>query len=140
MAAVKGESLPIFELLVEKGWDVNSPVMSGQTALSAFVKNEALLRWFLEHGADPNLGPPLSPQPDSTPVPKSGSTLNCAASVATPDVFDLLLQNGAVLENSQPLHMAAASPEDSGRIPMMEYLIGKAEGLPGCGAAAVLCH
>lgn len=125
MAAVRGECLPVFELLVENGWDVNSPVMGGQTALSAFVKNEVLLKWFLERGADPNLGPPLSPQPDSTPIPNSGYTLNCAASVATPEVFDLLLRNGAKLENSQPLHMAAASQEDTGRIPMMEYLIGK---------------
>ena len=135
MAAVKGECLPIFELLVENGWDVNSPVMGGQTALSAFVKNEPLLKWFLEHGADPNLGPPLSPQPDSTPVPNSGSSLNCAASVATPDVFDLLLQRGAKLENSQPLHMAAASQEDSERIPMMEYLVGKGVDVNGSDEA-----
>ena len=125
MAAVRGECLPVFELLVDYGWDINGPVMGGQTALSAFVKNEALLKWFLEHGADPNLGPPSNPQPDSVPVPNSGSTLNCAASVATPDVFDLLLRYGAKLENSQPLHMAAASQEDSERIPLMEYLIGK---------------
>ena len=107
------------------GWDVNSPVMGGQTALSAPVKNETLLKWFLEHGANPNLGPPLSQQPDSAPIPNSGSTLNCAASVATPKVFDMLLHYGAKLESSQPLHMAAASQEESGSIPMMEYLIGK---------------
>ena len=135
IAAVRGESLPIFELLVEYGWDVNSPVMGGQTALSAFVKNEMLLKWFLEHGADPNLGPPLSPQPDSTPIPNSGSSLNCAASVATPEVFDLLLQHGAKLENSQPVHMAAASQEDSGRIPMMKYLVGKGVDVNGSDEA-----
>ena len=125
MAAVRGECLPVFELLVEEGWDVNSPVTGGQTALSALVKNEVLLKWFLAHGADPNLGPPPSPQPDSIPIPNSGSALNCAASVATPKVFELLLQHGATLEDSQPLHMAAASQEDAERIPMMEYLVGK---------------
>lgn len=125
MAAVRGECLLVFELLVRHGWDVNSPVMGGQTALSALVKNESLLKWFLSHGADPNLGPPLSPQPDSAPLPDSGSALNCAASVATPQVFDLLIRHGAKLANSQPLHMAAASPEDAGRIPMMEYLLSK---------------
>ena len=135
MAAVKGESLPVFELLVENGWDVNSPVMGGQTASSAFVKNETLLKWFLEHGADPNLGPPLSPQPNSTPIPNSGSSLNCAASVATPEIFELLLQHGAKLENSQPLHMAAASQEDSGRVPMMEYLVGKGVDVNGSDEA-----
>ena len=125
MAAVKGECLPILELLVESGWDVNSSVMGGQTALSALVKNEALSKWLLEHGADPNLGPRLNPQPDTAPVPNSGAALNCAASVAAPEVFNLLLEYGAKIENSQPLHMAAASQEDSGRIPMMEYLVGK---------------
>lgn len=131
MAAVKGECLPVFELLVEHGWDINSPVMGGQTALSAFVKNETLLKYFLNRGADPNLGPPSNPQPDSTPVSDSGSALNCAASVATPEVFDLLLQHGAKIENSQPLHMAAAGEEDAGRIPMMEYLVGKGVDVDG---------
>lgn len=126
IAAVKGDCLPVFELLVEKGWNVNSPIMGGQTAISALVKNPILLKYLLEHGADPNLGPPLSPQPDSQPIPSSGSTLNCAASVATPDTFDLLLHHGARIENSQPLHMAAASPEDDvGRFPMLEYLLRK---------------
>ncbi len=125
IAAVKGECLPVFELLVEKGWNVNSPIMGGQTAISALVKNPILLKYLLEHGADPNLGPPLSPQPDSQPIPSSGSTLNCAASVATPDTFDLLLHHGARIENSQPLHMAAASQEDAERIPMLEHLLRK---------------
>lgn len=135
MAAVKGECLPIFELLVECGWDINGSVMGGQTALSALVKNEALIKWLLEHGADPNLGPPFNPQPDSAPVTNSSSTLNCAASVATPEVFDLLLEYGAKIENSQPLHMAAASQEDSERIPMMEYLVGKGVDVNGSDEA-----
>lgn len=135
MAAVRGECVPVFELLVEHGWDVNGSVMGGQTALSALVKNEALLGWLLEHGADPNLGPPVDHRPDSAPVSNSGSALNCAASVATPEVFDLLLQHGAKIENSQPLHMAAASQEDSGRIPMMEYLIGKGVDVNGSDEA-----
>ena len=86
--------------------------MGRQTALSALVKNETLWKWFFEHGADPNLGP-LYLSKDSAPTPDSGS------------VFDLLLHYGAKLENSQPLHMAAASQEESGSIQMMEYLIGK---------------
>ena len=44
---------------------VNGLLMGGQTGLSALVKNEAPLRWFLEHGADPNLGPPVDLRPDS---------------------------------------------------------------------------
>ena len=100
------------------------------------MKKERLLKWLLEHGADPNLGPPpVDPQPDSAPVPSSGSALNCAASVATPQVFDLLLQHGAKIENSQPLHLAAAGQEDSWRIPMMEYLIEKGVDVNGSDEA-----
>lgn len=86
--------------------------MGGQTGLSALVKNEAPLRWFLEHGADPNLGPPVDLRPDSAPVSNSGSAPNCAASVGTPEVFGLLLRHGAKIQSSQPLRMAAASQEN----------------------------
>ena len=50
-------------------------------------KTEALLKRFLEHGPDPNLGPPLIPQSDSVPSLNAGSTLNCAASVGIPEFF-----------------------------------------------------
>ena len=63
-------------------------------------------------------------RPDSSPVPNSDSSFSCAASVATPDVFEILLRYGARLENS-PLHVAAASQDDEGRISKMEYLVGK---------------
>lgn len=99
MAAVREECLPVFELLAECGWDVNGPVIAGQTALSALVKNEAQFKRFFKHGAEPSLGLPSSTQSDSAPIPNSDLTLNCAASVATLEVLDVLLQYGAKLEN-----------------------------------------
>ncbi len=65
----------------------------------------------------------------------SGSALNCAAAVGTLAVFELLLRHGARIENSQPMHMAAASEEDAGRIPMMEYLVGKGVDVNGSDGA-----
>lgn len=38
-------------------------------------------------------------------------------------MFDLLLEHGAVKENSTPLHSAAGSDTDGERIPMMAHLI-----------------
>lgn len=83
----------------------------------------------LEHGADPNLAP-------SDP----GSVLDMAAEIGTVAAVDLLLQHGAKLENSTPLHNAASmGPHGAARlsrvlpseylaivgdrIPMMKYLL-----------------
>ncbi|KAL9069662.1 MAG: hypothetical protein Q9161_005362 [Pseudevernia consocians] len=123
--AVKAASLPIFEMIHSYGWDVNTSFMGGQTALLNLLRHEELIRWLLAHGADPNLGPPLSPQPHVLPVADSGAVLDTAASTASPDIFALLLQHGAKLENSLPLHAAAASTfkADDESILMMEYLL-----------------
>lgn len=66
-----------------------SPVQSwaGGLLYLRSCKVAALLKWFLEHGTDPNLEPPLNPQPDIVPSPNAGSTLNCAASVGILEVF-----------------------------------------------------
>lgn len=123
--AVKAASLPVFEILLSHGWDVNASFMGGQTALLNLLKHEELIRWLLAHGANPNLGPPPSPQPRASPVTNSGAVLDTAASVASPETFGLLLQRGADLENSLPLHAAAASASktDDESIAMMEYLL-----------------
>lgn len=46
-----------------------------------------------------------------------------AACVSTPTVYKLLLEHGAKLEYSVPLHTAASSQEDEDRISMMAYLL-----------------
>ena len=123
--AVKAASLPVFEILLSHGWDVNASFMGGHTALLNLLGHETLTRWLLTHGADPNLGPPLSYQPSASPVAHCGAVLNTAASTASPEIFGLLLQHGAKLKDSLPLHAAAASVSkaDHESIAMMEYLL-----------------
>ncbi|KAI9864036.1 MAG: hypothetical protein M1813_003352 [Trichoglossum hirsutum] len=122
-AAYKAKSIPVFELLVEYGWDINAPVKEkGSTALSFVVMDEPLVRWLLDHGADPNVGPPIG-RPGPTPVLNSGNVLELAACSSNITVFDLLLERGAKLENSCPLHMAAGGSLVGESIPMMTHLL-----------------
>lgn len=123
--AAKAASQPIFEILVSHGWDVNSPFMGGHTALVQCIHDEAVTKWLLDHGADPNLGPPLNPQPRSFSVTDSGAALNTAAAMSSPAIIDLLIQHGAKLKNSLPLHAAATTDvkPDCERIAMMAHLL-----------------
>lgn len=90
------------------------------------------IRFLLERGANPNLGPPhfTNARIDQIRViSNSGVTLNQAAARCTPEIFSLLLDHGAVLSNSIPLHRAAGGRADvpippGERIPMLEYLVG----------------
>lgn len=72
------------------------------------------MRWFLSLGADPNYGPNESRllfeegavQPFSLPENDSGAALELAAWVCDIEIFDILLEHGAKLENSLALHRA----------------------------------
>lgn len=72
---------------------------------SHILANDDLVIWFLDHGADPNLGPPiLQPQPAAAPIKLLGKVLDIAASAASVATFDALLRHGAKIESSLPLH------------------------------------
>lgn len=74
------------------------------------MSDEALVKWFLEHGADPNI------HSDRDGV----SPLDIAASISTTAVIALFLEHGARVENSNALHAAARGRSG---IPMMGYLL-----------------
>ncbi|GAB7354244.1 hypothetical protein MBLNU459_g4781t1 [Dothideomycetes sp. NU459] len=57
LTAPLAKQIPLFELLLVNGWTTNTPGYYGSTLLPSVVENISLLRWFLDHGADPNLGP-----------------------------------------------------------------------------------
>ncbi|KAI9841871.1 MAG: hypothetical protein M1837_000341 [Sclerophora amabilis] len=121
-AAIITQSLPVFQVLLNYGWDINSWGVQGRTPLLNAVRDEAAVRWFLDHGADPNFGPPLNSQSDF-PIANSGSVLMAAASGSSVAVFDLLLERGAKMELCQPLHAAAMAEKDGERISMMTHLL-----------------
>lgn len=74
---------------------------------------EPLVRFFLVHGANPN-----------TCGPRRFNILDVAAANSTPEVFNLLVQHGANLEDSDALHAAAGAGEPkSGRIEIMAFLL-----------------
>lgn len=50
------KQLLFFELFEQHGWTPNSPGYYGSVLLPSVVMNMPLLLWFLDHGADPNLG------------------------------------------------------------------------------------
>lgn len=87
--------------------------------------DEALVRWLLHQGANPNLGEP-SPAKNDDPnaYQQSGDALNEAARQSSIEIVDLLLEHGAVLSNSVALHAAAGSQNsDAERVPMLSHLL-----------------
>lgn len=75
--------------------------------------NESLVKWFLEHGADPN----IHGAKNECPLDVTAYECNCA-------VVELLLQHGATIKDSNALHAAAKSREDdSACILMITYLL-----------------
>lgn len=88
------------------------------------IDHEAILDFLLSHGANPNLGPRLwNDNTGSSSIDTSGAALNAAAAYTSFAVLQKLLKNGAKLENSMPLHHAAAVAADAERLPMMAELL-----------------
>lgn len=89
-----------------------------------------LLTWFLSLGADPNYGPNESRllreegaiQPYSPPEKDSGAALEMAAWECDIEIFELLLEHGAKLENSLALHRAMMRNSDD-RIAFAERIL-----------------
>jgi hypothetical protein len=70
----------------------------------------AVVRYLLDQGANPNLGPQRGPglgmSTAFTQVSDSGAILQSAAQFGNIETFDLLLTHGAVLSNAATMHAA----------------------------------
>lgn len=79
------------------------------------MSNESLVKWFLDHGADPNIH-----------GAKNECPLDTAANSGNIAVIDLLLAHGAKLECSNALHaIARTRNEDSRCIAVMAHLLDR---------------
>jgi len=93
------------------------------------------VKWLLDHGANPNMGPSVVFQVGREAVPDSGMALQLAACWSTISTLDLLLEHGAQLEHSFPMHDAAGSGDE--RISMMAHLIELGVDVNGLDSARV---
>ncbi|KAL1983719.1 hypothetical protein VTN96DRAFT_9975 [Rasamsonia emersonii] len=124
-----------FQVLMDYGFGVNDPLSWGLVPLISVVTkdDESLLQWFLSQGADPNLAGP------DPPVPNSGGALEAAAQCASTAIVDMLLAQGAKLENSLVLHRALMR-SSSDRIAMMDHLVRRGADVNKYGYHPLLHH
>jgi len=128
--------IQLFEVITQHGWTPDTPGDYGAVLLPKVVSNLPLLRWFLAHGANPNLGAQRFGDRDSDSDPSSCAALEAAAAHGSVEAVQMLLDAGAEIKNGTPLHYAAgacppgastrevASREfDMGRIPVMALLV-----------------
>ncbi|KAJ5578362.1 uncharacterized protein N7459_007326 [Penicillium hispanicum] len=106
LSAPSDKQITLFELLTQHGWTPNTPGEQGVVLLPKTVTNPPLLRWFLAHGANPNLGP-SGLKPEATG--KSCAALEAAAARGDVEAVGLLLDAGAEIQNGNPLHYAAGA-------------------------------
>lgn len=146
LCAPSDKQLPLFELLLNHGWTVNTPGFYGAVLLPRVIENTPLLHWFLLHGADPNLGE----QRDRRDRTGGSDTDSCAALEAAAGqgnvaAVRMLLDAGAQIQHGTPLHFAAgACPPgtnpyagfvmpskefDESRIPVMALLVERGAGV-----------
>ncbi|KAI9888319.1 MAG: hypothetical protein M1814_000594 [Vezdaea aestivalis] len=114
----------LYEVLLKAGWDINSTSNKGFTHLTSNIDDEVRLKWFLENGADPNIGPDGFMRCSShVATCSSGINLDSAAAIGSVSTLNLLLAYGAKLENSHTMVSAADTNDDESKLPMMRRLV-----------------
>ncbi|CDM36009.1 hypothetical protein DTO013E5_5504 [Penicillium roqueforti] len=136
------QQIALFELFTQYNWTPNTPGYYGSVLLPRIIKNTPLLRWFLDHGANPNLGVQQTTHDRcGGPDTSSCAALEAAAATGGVEAVRMILDAGANIQNGVPLHYAAgACPPgtnphagkvvpsrefDTSRIPVMALLVGR---------------
>ncbi|KAJ5161689.1 hypothetical protein N7492_007081 [Penicillium capsulatum] len=110
LAAPPDQQIPLFEIFTQHGWSPNTPGDYGAVLLPKTVTSLPLLRWFLVHGANPNLGPQQSSNdPASGPNFHSCAALEAAAAHGSVEAVRMILDAGAEISYGTPLHYAAGA-------------------------------
>ncbi|MCJ1401421.1 hypothetical protein MMC11_004634 [Xylographa trunciseda] len=108
----RNKSVKMYEVFLQHGWNINSRTGTGAPALKHLVTNEAMVEWFLDHGADPNV---LGSHGESI--------LTVAAFNSTPKVMDMMQSHGADLLKSDALHVASKRRDIPGGMAMVMHLL-----------------
>ncbi|KAJ6120864.1 hypothetical protein N7523_005144 [Penicillium sp. IBT 18751x] len=146
--------IQLFQILQQHGWTPNSPGYYGAVLLPKVVTNIELLRWFLENGANPNLGAQrFSGDRNCESDPASCAALEAAATHGSVEAVQMLLDAGAEIRNGTPLHYASgactpgastrevASKEfDVSRIPVMALLVAHGADVNQRGESMLVKH
>ncbi|KAJ5417124.1 uncharacterized protein N7487_000674 [Penicillium crustosum] len=136
------QQIALFELLTQHGWTPNTPGYYGSTLLPRTINSLPLLRWFIDHGANPNLGVQRTTHDRrGGPDTSSCAALEAAAVRGEVEAVRMILDAGAKIQNGVPLHYAAgarppgANPHtgrvvpsrefDADRIPVMALLVDR---------------
>ena len=101
-AANGGQSVPVFQVLLRHGWDVNTnwSEFDGDSLVAAcYHGNAPLVQFLLENGADPNS--------DRVCGDWVAMTYAVAGSRASTEVLELLLDHGCVIQETGALIAAA---------------------------------
>ncbi|TVY57673.1 hypothetical protein LCER1_G004180 [Lachnellula cervina] len=122
LSAPPAQQIPLFELFTHYGWTPNTPGFYGAVLLPKVVINLPLLQWFLEHGADPNLGKQYNHRDrmgtsDTDSRWRAGQErgpLHAAAGACPPGTPAGAQLNAGVISSKE---------FDTSRIPVMELLV-----------------
>lgn len=140
LSAPLDRQIPLFEVLLDYGWTVNTPGLYGATLLTRVLNNAPLLQWFLAHGADPNIGEQKYYRDrNGDSDTDSCLALERVSGDGNLEVARILLDASAKIQNGSPLYFAAgACPQgmnphvgrvtpskefDVSRIPVMAFLV-----------------
>ncbi|TRX93393.1 hypothetical protein FHL15_005668 [Xylaria flabelliformis] len=120
LASKEGDgAVEVFQAFLDHGWGINS--FDRIPALHSATKSLPLTKWFLDHGADPNL------------ISKDGHTpLDFAVTHVTPTtpaVIDLLLSSGALLTQSNALHNALITIQSDDECNVKRWIVIDSEEL-----------